>query len=379
MRLTETHFNKALKVDRDAGVIRGVKVLGKKSLHRRTYSDKSMDQAVVLYEGKGVNIDHRDKDNPNADRSVAEGFGRLKDVRREKTGIFADLHFLKSHPLAEQVCETAERMPEQFGLSHDADGSMNHKRNLVEELQKVYSVDLVRNPATNTSLFESENMMTTTLRAISRIQKNKVLARLLENEDLLSNPMGAAVVEPEMAVEVAPEAAVEEQVAAAFGAMIQAILADDSMDKTAKLKKIRDILDAEEKLLKPVETTPAVETPAVTPAADNPVHVDPEEKKTIESLNTQVGNLTESIDKLTADNLIRKVLESHGINQSDLDPENIKLLEGMTTAVGMNRLIESWPAYIKKPRTMFGSGRLTESETRTTLPANGKDMATALR
>src|SRR5262245_2140459 len=119
--LLEIAYSTAHKVDREAGIIRAVKILGRESRNGRSYSDEALTQAVRLYEGLGVNIDHP-QSKAVADRKFADGFGYLRNVRRQDDGVYGDLVFLKSHVLAEQICEAAERMPQQFGLSHHAEG-----------------------------------------------------------------------------------------------------------------------------------------------------------------------------------------------------------------------------------------------------------------
>jgi hypothetical protein len=152
--LLEVAFSSAHKVDREAGVIRSVKILGKESRNGRSYSDAALAQATRLYEGIGVNIDHPAK-SPG-DRKFADGFGYLRNVRRQDDVIYGDLVFLKSHVLAEQLCEAAERMPEQFGLSHHAEGyvTSDEGKTIVEGFERIFSVDIVRNPATSRGLFE---------------------------------------------------------------------------------------------------------------------------------------------------------------------------------------------------------------------------------
>jgi hypothetical protein len=148
------------RVDRASGVIRGVKIIGRVSKNNKEYSDDALNQAVGLYEGVSVFIDHPDRRNPSADRSVRDKFGELRNVRRQGDGVYGDLHYLKAHPVAEQVCESAER-GFRIGLSHNAQGRIVNRggRSVVESLECVRSVDVVVNPATNRSLFEqtSEN------------------------------------------------------------------------------------------------------------------------------------------------------------------------------------------------------------------------------
>lgn len=145
------------RVDRNLGIIRDVKILGKHSKNGRTYSDKAMNDAVRLYEGVKVNVDHPSRDRQNVEHGFMEGFGSLRNVRRKGDGVFGDLHFLKSHPSAEVICEAAERFPDQFGLSHNAEGETHYEGGqlIVESLASVDSVDIVGRPATNNGLFES--------------------------------------------------------------------------------------------------------------------------------------------------------------------------------------------------------------------------------
>jgi hypothetical protein len=144
------------RVDREAGVIRRVKVLGRESANGRTYSDQAMHDAARLYEGARVNINH-DRDKPTRERGLLEEFGTLKNVQLQEGSVYADLYYIKSHPLAELVLEKAERFPDKIGLSHNADGRGQRQAGkfVVESIERVLSVDLVLNPATTKGLFES--------------------------------------------------------------------------------------------------------------------------------------------------------------------------------------------------------------------------------
>jgi hypothetical protein len=145
------------RVDRAAGVIRHVKILGRESSNGRTYSQKAMQDAARLYEGVRVLVNHPKRHEPNVERPIADHFGTLQDVKVQGDGVYGDLHYIRSHPLAEQVCEMAERQPEKIGLSHNAEGESirEYGREVVESVTRVRSVDLVLNPATNRGLFES--------------------------------------------------------------------------------------------------------------------------------------------------------------------------------------------------------------------------------
>jgi hypothetical protein len=156
VRLVERVATNPVRVDRAAGVLRGVKVLGRVSRNGRRYSPAALRSALRLYEGARVNINHPQRGG-GKDRAVAERFGVLRRIRLEADGIRADLHYLTRHPLAEMIAEAAERMPEALGLSHNAEGRTARREGLeiVEQITRVLSVDLVSDPATTGGLFES--------------------------------------------------------------------------------------------------------------------------------------------------------------------------------------------------------------------------------
>jgi len=147
----------AARIDSGAGMLRGVKVLGLRSSNGRIYSPAAIRSARHLYEGIRVNIDHPSRRQPDGDRQLADRFGQLRNVRERHDGLYADLEYLRAHPLAGMVAEAAERMPSALGLSHNAQGRVVQRdgQSIVEEITLVRSVDLVSDPATNRSLFES--------------------------------------------------------------------------------------------------------------------------------------------------------------------------------------------------------------------------------
>jgi hypothetical protein len=156
VRLIERVATSLVRVDRAAGVLHGVKVLGRQSRNGRRYLPAALRAALRLYEGAKVNINHPERGG-GKDRAVTDRFGVLRRVRLEADGIRADLHYLTRHPLAEMIAEAAERMPEALGLSHNAEGRTARRGGVetVEEITRVVSVDLVSDPATTGGLFES--------------------------------------------------------------------------------------------------------------------------------------------------------------------------------------------------------------------------------
>jgi hypothetical protein len=78
----------------------------------------------------------------------------------EGKGLYGDLHLLPSHPFTERILEAAEKMPQIYGLSHNAKGEgfedKKTKKFVVNKVAEVRHVDLVADPATTHSLAESK-------------------------------------------------------------------------------------------------------------------------------------------------------------------------------------------------------------------------------
>ncbi len=161
---TETHSlneyvdsrAQSLRVDRERGVIRGVKLLGLTSTNGRRYTEQSLATAVPLYEGAKVNVNHA-KSGPHSSRDYEDRIGHVCGVEfRAGEGLFADLHYNAGHALAEQLVWDAEHASENVGLSHSVMARTRREGELlvVEAITKVTSVDLVADPATTRGLFE---------------------------------------------------------------------------------------------------------------------------------------------------------------------------------------------------------------------------------
>ncbi len=148
----------AVRVDRQAGVIRGVKLLGLESRNGRTYLPEALAQAAPLYEGAKVNVNHP-KGNPSGPRDYQDRIGTIRNVAvRSDEGLFGDFCFNPKHALAEQLIWDAEHASENVGFSHNVEARVGRRgdRVAVEAITRVQSVDLVADPATTRGLFESE-------------------------------------------------------------------------------------------------------------------------------------------------------------------------------------------------------------------------------
>jgi hypothetical protein len=180
----------AMEVDRDEGIIRGVKILGLVSDNNRKYLPEAVRKAKSLYEGIKVNINHPAESGDV--RNAEDRFGKLINVKYvEGEGLYGDLMFLKSHPMAERICEAAERndMNDTFGLSHNAQGDGQEDDQgcfVVSSIVEVRHVDLVADPATTKSLREARTRMKANNRSIKeaeeKLTKLQIHSRRMKND-----------------------------------------------------------------------------------------------------------------------------------------------------------------------------------------------------
>ena len=145
-----------MRVDRAAGVVRGVKILGLDSRNGRRYLPEALAAAARLYENAKVNVNHP-KRRPGEPRDYQDRIGAVRNVTVESDGLFADFHFNPKHALAEQLVWDALNAPENVGFSHNVEARTARRGDcvVVEAITKVQSVDLVADPATTRGLFES--------------------------------------------------------------------------------------------------------------------------------------------------------------------------------------------------------------------------------
>jgi hypothetical protein len=145
-----------LRVDRNQGVLVGVKLIGLTSRNGRRYRESALVDAVGMYEGAKVNVNHP-KEGPLAPRDYQDRLGVIRGVEfRTGEGLYGDLHFNPKHALAEQLAWDAEHNPRNVGFSHNVEARLSRAGEgvVVEAITRVQSVDLVADPATTEGLFE---------------------------------------------------------------------------------------------------------------------------------------------------------------------------------------------------------------------------------
>lgn len=363
---SESTLCKPESIDREAGVIRGVKIIGHESRNRRNYDDRALSEAIPLYENAKVYIDHPGKGA--GDRSMKDRWGVLKNVRKESSGLYGDLHYLKSHKLTEQILEAAERFPDTFGLSHNASGEERKigGRNTVVAIESVYSVDLVGDPATNKGLFESTTM-NKTVKQICEAHTGKVeFVKALQEmygEDKLAEMDGYDPSAIEVPVEESMDAAGE--VSEAFKAIFLSILNDESLDNNAKLSKIRIIMKAQ------ATVNDAVNSADV---GSNKVEEDEEEdsemEESLKRATDENKKLTEELELLKTKVACEKLLRESNREVSDV---RVAALVAVKES-DRKPLVESWASIgaSDKKRPSASPSRFTESASTVEYP---KDQA----
>ena len=289
-----------LRVDRENGVIRNVRILGERSMNGRKYTQEAVAKAASLYEGRQANYDHPSRINPEQERTVADRAGWFENVRKVDGGLNADFFILTSDPRADKVFESAERNPKLFGFSHNAEGKTRRDgaQVLVEEITRVRSVDLVADPATTKSLFESQFCSHPLTEWLDELYPNK--------RNLIDQLIEQGMITPEMQAESTAVSDSAMQMRQAFRVILLAVIDDDSLDMKQTLSKIKEVLQAQEKLMAPVQNDNQnpEEPEEEEPMADEQATAvqdkeEKDEKPTFESLGAEITSLKENNTKLS--------------------------------------------------------------------------------
>lgn len=148
-------------IDREKGIIRGVKLLGLRSKNKRNYDTPGVRKtAMEALKGAQVFIDHPAV--PSQPRSYRDKIGVVgQNVSfLEGKGHFGDIHYNPKHPCAEQFLWDVQNASKSLGMSVNAvvksGKTDNSGDTVIEEVQSIRSVDIVSKPATTAGMFEHE-------------------------------------------------------------------------------------------------------------------------------------------------------------------------------------------------------------------------------
>lgn len=191
-----------LRVDEEAGIVYGVKILGNRSRNKLPPSSVPHGQqnaemafplstrarAHVLMEGAVVNWDH--SSTGAKETALAARFGWLTGVREDEVGdcTRADLHYLREHVHARQFLSIVKQNPKLCGFSifggatrpktKDSEG-----RWIVPEITSVKSFDLVADPANTMGLREAMDPATPMVDAASEMIGEEKEKAAEDNDD----------------------------------------------------------------------------------------------------------------------------------------------------------------------------------------------------
>lgn len=152
------------RIDREKGIIRGVKLLGVRSKNRRDYETPGVrESGKKLLSGAAIYIDH--PPTATTPRSYRDKFGVVGSVIEHipGKGHFGDIHFNPKNPVAEQFIWDVLHAPKSFGMSINssvkyADNGRRNKAGdqVVESIEMLRSLDVVTRPGTTDGIFEHE-------------------------------------------------------------------------------------------------------------------------------------------------------------------------------------------------------------------------------
>lgn len=178
-------------VDAEAGLVRGVKLLGLRSRNRnpdgsvgRDYDTAGVQESAArLFPGTRVYIDH--PADPSAPRKYEDAFGVVENYRFVPgKGHFGDLRYNTRHRLASQFAEDVQKFPRGLGFSINAAVKPGKKAGtggmVVESLEILRSVDVVTRPATAVGVFEHDSGSQQ-----SHVQEGESLVELKELQEQL--------------------------------------------------------------------------------------------------------------------------------------------------------------------------------------------------
>jgi hypothetical protein len=292
-------------VDREAGVIRGLKVCGLESRNGRKYPLETLREALALYSNVPCNINHG---NPE----VNDRLGRWVNPRLEADGIYADLEYLKSHPMAERIIEAAERMPNVLGFSHNAEGDGEFFEGVwvVKKITEVRSVDLVADPATTNGLFEGRNM--TVKEFLAKSEHGAALLNEMDGDPAGDLPMP----------DPAPEGG------------------DYKMDLLAAIAKLLDSADVDTAKKVFALLTKAEGPAAPAEEAEGDSEDDAEEEPEDDKKSDATESIKRELSALKSDLAVRELCESLNFYPSPIQRKALAALEGDERA----QLAESFSA-----------------------------------
>jgi len=146
-----------ISVDAEKRIIKNVALVGQISKNGRRYTIEALKGGISKYEGVKIFTDHpNEAEEKQGWRSTKDIAGRVENVRFDGSKVRGDLNLLDTEG-GRLTYEIATKMPDIAGMSHNAFGKYHREDgvDVVESIDRVVSVDIVTEPATNNGMFEN--------------------------------------------------------------------------------------------------------------------------------------------------------------------------------------------------------------------------------
>lgn len=138
--------------DEAASTLRNVVLAGLESKNGYRYAESAFRNALKLYEGRPVFLDHGAKASP-FDRSIRDLAGNIVSARFEDGRLRGDIRLVESDA-GKTLGTLAKAQLRDVGMSHVVDGRKSRDGKVIESIEEVVSVDAVVFPATTKSFAE---------------------------------------------------------------------------------------------------------------------------------------------------------------------------------------------------------------------------------
>jgi len=331
------------RIDRESGIIRGVRILGPKSRNGRKYLREAVQAATPLYEGAKVYLNH----GKEVVRQVADRWGQVVNVAvQEDGGLAGDLKYNKKHRDTEAILEAIEQFND-FGLSHDVEAILGEDTDgspAVKRIVSVNSVDLVEKPATTNNLFEHQGrtMKRRNLLALLREHRQEVpeangillnLAEMADNDAELTHAMKM----DDMDVEVPEASPAGDQVKAGIKAAIMAILDEEGDDVSTMLSKVRALLQAKSKV-----TGDGGKPAGGGDSSSDSEEGDEEMKEQLQKLEAENAQLKEELAEIKEREACEDLLKEHKLEATQIRVRALSAIKGDDQEDARKALVESW-------------------------------------
>ncbi|QDU78974.1 hypothetical protein Pla110_06780 [Polystyrenella longa] len=147
-----------VQIDRGERLVRNVALAGRYSRNGYEYESQALLEAVDLYEGKPVFLDHAGRSGHVRERSARDLIGSVENVSYQDERVRGDIRVLDTES-GRTFLALAESESDVVGMSHVVLAERTADRSRVVKIHDVISVDVVVSPATTRGLKEGMDEM----------------------------------------------------------------------------------------------------------------------------------------------------------------------------------------------------------------------------